>query len=57
MQWGDAYTGDATFSLVITPSLLVPHNWVKHVSGGWGPSTRRCWVWDGEMLPTLVESW
>ena len=29
---------DATFSLTITPSLPVPHNWVKHdliVRGGW----------------------
>ena len=33
---GGAYTRDATISLAITPSLPVPHNWVKHDLGGGG---------------------
>ena len=36
---GGAYTRDATISLAIAPSLLVPHNWVKHDLGGGG------WAW------------
>ena len=37
-------TWDVTFSLAITPSLLMPHNCVKHdviVGKGWGLSIER----------------